>query len=117
MRRERDEAGFATVFVLGLMTVIAAVTVLVVSIGAVLVTRQRAASAADLSALAVANHALEGRDAACAAGRAVAAAHGVGLRECLLEEDLDAVVRIAVRPPGRLGALGEISVVARAGVR
>ena len=117
MKREAEEAGFATVFVLGLMVVLAAVTALVATVGALLVTRQRAASAADLTALAVAGHALEGLDAACAAGRAVADAHRVQLRECLLEDDLDAVVRVAVRAPGRLGPLGEVSVVARAGAR
>lgn len=111
------EAGVATVLVLGLALVLAAIAVAVTAVGAVLVTRQRAATAADLAALAVAGRGLDGEPVACEAGRRIAEAHGARLRACDVADDLDATVRVAVLPPGRLGALGEVVVEARAGHR
>lgn len=116
-RRMTDDEGVATVFALVFLVVLATVTMVVGGVGVVLVARHRAMSAADLAALSVTSRALEGEEVACAAGRAVAAAQGARLVACHLEPDLDAEVRVAVRPPGRLGTFGELVVVARAGTR
>ena len=51
---DRDERGFVTVAVAGLMAVLLAVTGAVALLGAVAVARHRAATAADLAALAAA---------------------------------------------------------------
>jgi secretion/DNA translocation related TadE-like protein len=117
MRRHRGDEGMATVFSLGIVMVLTAVTAVVASVGVVVVARHRAESAADLAALVVTGRAHEGEAVACAAGRATAEVQGGRLVSCRLEADLDAVVRVVVRPPGRLGGLGQASAVARAGRR
>ena len=109
----RDE-GFVTVAMAGLMLVLISVTVLVAGLGAVAVTRHRAATAADLAALAAAGHALEGTVTACAAAGRVAEAQGAAVVDCRFDGS-DALVEVTVRPPGRLGALGAARAWARAG--
>lgn len=54
----------------------------VLAVGQVATARQRAAGAADLAALAAADRALSGAEAACAAARRVAEAHGARLVRC-----------------------------------
>lgn len=115
--RTRDDAGAASLLVLTTVLALAAVTTAVVAVAGVLVTHRRAAAAADLTALSVAGHALEGEDAACAAGRRTAQAQGARVLACRLDEALDAEVRVAVRLPGRLARLGDLPVDARAGRR
>lgn len=112
-----DDAGIATVLVLGLTVVLLAVAAVLASLGSLLVARHQATSAADLAALSVAQHALEGEEAACAAARTVAGAQGATVVRCHLEPDLDAVVTVAVPLPGRLEPLGRVTAVARAGLR
>jgi secretion/DNA translocation related TadE-like protein len=102
---------------LGLLSALAAVTGVVVCAGTIVVTRHRAEAAADLAALVVAGRVFEGEQAACAAGRATAQASGAQVLSCVVEDDLDAVVRVAFRPPGRLAGLGPVHAVARAGWR
>ena len=109
----RDEAGVAAVLVLALaavLTLVAAST----SLAAVAVARQRAAAVADLSALAAAEQALLGQEAACERAEQVAQLAGAGLRSCQVRGDV-AVVVAQVRPPGPLGRLGNASARARAG--
>lgn len=113
MRRGGDE-GFVTVAMAGLILVLVSVTVLVAGLGAVAVTRHRAATAADLAALAAAGQALEGRVTACRAAARVAEAQGAEVADCRLDGS-DALVEVTVRPPGRLGALGAARAWARAG--
>jgi secretion/DNA translocation related TadE-like protein len=110
----RDDAGAATVLVLALCSVVLLAGSVAAGLGAVAVARHRAASAADLAALAAAARVLEGRDAACAAATRTARAAGATVRSCRLE-GWEAVVEAAVVPPGRVGALGTAVVSARAG--
>ena len=110
---KRDE-GFVTVAVVGLATALALIASLVVALGAVAVARHQAASAADLAALAGAQHALEGQAVACAAATAVARAQGARLASCALT-GLDVRLVAVVRPEGRLGEMGEARATAVAG--
>ena len=110
----RGEGGSATITVLALGAVLALVAAVAVALAAVAVARHRAASAADLAALAAADRSLRGEAEACgAAERAVTRVSAV-LRECRLEGDV-ALVVAGVRPPGLLGRFGEARAAARAG--
>jgi secretion/DNA translocation related TadE-like protein len=84
------------------------------TLGAVAVARQRAASAADLSALAAAGAALDGPAAACARAARLADRVGAELSSCRLDGDVATVVA-QVRPSGPLARLGAASARARAG--
>lgn len=110
----RGDAGVAAVLVLALAGVLTLVSAGSASLAAVAVARQRAASAADLSALAAADRARLGQDVACAQARRIAQAAGARLGTCTLTGEI-AEVQAQVRPPGRLGLLGEASARARAG--
>lgn len=112
MRRRED--GFVTVAVLGLLAVLLAVGTLVTAVGSIAVLRHRAASAADLAALAAAGRPLEGPVAACAAADRVARAHGAALRSCRFEGS-DALVEVTLRGTGRLARAGHVVGRARAG--
>ena len=113
-RRAPGDQGVASVFVLALAAVLALLGAGSASLAGVAVARQRAASAADLSALAAAEGVLEGQSAACARARRVAALVGAELVTCSIAGDtVDLVVE--VRPAGRLGRLGTASARARAG--
>lgn len=109
----RDD-GVATVLVLGLASVLVLLGCVTAALGAVAVARQRAASAADLSALAAAEAVLQGPAVACR--RAAALAHRVGaeLSGCTVAGD-EVDVLVAIRPPGVVGRLGAASARARAG--
>lgn len=116
MSSAKDDAGFSTIVGLALMGVVLGFAAVVSLLGAIAVTRHRAESAADLAALAAAKHSLEGWPAACAAARRIAAdQHGIVV-SCALD-GLDAVVEVAIRPPGWLGTLGLVHGRARAGGR
>lgn len=111
--REEDD-GFVTVAVVGLAMALALVASFVVALASIGVARHQAASAADLAALAGAQHALEGEAVACAAAARVADAQGARLESCALT-GLDVRLVAVVRPEGRLGALGQARAVAVAG--
>lgn len=108
------QAGFASVLVLFLATVVVLVASVVVALGAVAVSRHRAASAADLGALAAADRTPQGAQVACAAATRVVTAVGGRLTTCRLSGS-DAEVEVAVRPPGPLGTFGTARARARAG--
>ncbi len=110
--RPTGQAGSATPVVLALAAVLALVGAACTALGVVATTRHRAASAADLGALAAAGHALEGDGCARAAG--VVEAAGARLLSCRLVGAV-ARVEVAVRPAGPLAALGAARAVARAG--
>lgn len=108
------ERGSATVLVLGLVAVLALVAAVGTALAGVGVARHRAASAADLAALAAASRAVEGGLAACDAARTTARASGAVLARCALDGRTAEVVAV-VQPPGPLGALGQAQSRARAG--
>ncbi|WFB08221.1 flp pilus-assembly TadE/G-like family protein [Streptomyces sp. LX-29] len=93
-----DDRGSATVWVAVAATALCALFAGLMMFGQVLVARHRAGGAADLAALAAADHALEGPRAACGLARRVAAAQGTR------------VVRCEVR-----GEIADLTVEARAG--
>lgn len=94
----RDD-GFVTVAVLGLAGALVAVGALGATLGTVAVARHRAASAADLAALAGARHLLDGT--ACAQARAAAARNGAELARCRVDGS-----RVDVEVALRVGPLG-----------
>lgn len=88
----------ASVWVAVAATAFCVVFAAVLAMGQAVVARHRAGGAADLAALAAADHALLGRDVACGLARRVAAAQQA------------AVVRCAV-----VGEIAEVAAEARAG--
>jgi secretion/DNA translocation related TadE-like protein len=104
----RREDGFVTVAVLGLATVLVAVSALLAMLGTVAVARHRAASAADLAALAGARHLRDGT--ACDAAERVARAATAVLEDCRVGSS-DVTVRVGIR----VGLLGTARARARAG--
>jgi secretion/DNA translocation related TadE-like protein len=110
----RRDDGSATVLLLALAAVVLLLGALTATLGAVAVARHRAASAADLAALAAADRALEGEGVACQAAARAAAAVSAGLEGCRLI-GLVADVVVGVRPPGALGSWGVARGHSRAG--
>jgi secretion/DNA translocation related TadE-like protein len=108
----RAERGSATVWVLALAGVLAAVAVAVVLVAVAVVARHRAGAAADLAALAAAGHAVTGDPAACAAAGEVARRNGAVLDSCALADG--AVASVTVTVPVRLGRLGLFTATGRA---
>lgn len=106
----RRDGGFATVAVLGLTAVLLAVGALLTTLGTIAVARHRAASAADLAALAGARHVLEGT--ACAAAARVAALQSAVLEDCVADG-----TQLTVRVGVPVGPLGTARARARAGSR
>jgi secretion/DNA translocation related TadE-like protein len=106
--RSRDQGAVTVllVAVLGLVVVLAGV---VGEVGAVVTARQRAATAADLSALAA-------HDGGCVRAAVIARIDGGRLRTCRRQADGSVVVSVAVVPAGPGGrAIGSVVVSARAG--
>ncbi len=98
----------------GAVAALLTVTTLVVWLGAAAATRHRAASAADLAALAAAGASLEGESLACGKARWVTERMGVVLRGCRLD-GADALVEVVAQPPGVLAGFSPAEARARAG--
>jgi secretion/DNA translocation related TadE-like protein len=113
-RQHAGDRGAATVWTVGAIAALMAVTVLVVWLGSAAATRHHAASAADLAALAAAGVAVEGERAACRKARWVTDHMSVELRTCRLD-GADAVVEVVARPSGVLAGFGPAEARARAG--
>jgi secretion/DNA translocation related TadE-like protein len=108
------DGGFATVWSVGGIAVVVLVFASLLAIGAAIATRHRAASAADLAALAAAEHAPDGDQPACDRARWVAGQMGVHLDRCWLS-GWDALVEVTAALPDPLGAFGAATAHARAG--
>ncbi|MGY1843204.1 Rv3654c family TadE-like protein [Modestobacter sp. SYSU DS0875] len=106
------ERGSATVWVVALAGLLAALGVAAVLVGAAVVARHRATAAADLAALAAAGAAVQGDPAACTVAGGVAAANGAAVTSCTV--GAGAVVEVHVRVPVRLGPLGVVDARGRA---
>ncbi|MEU6386631.1 Rv3654c family TadE-like protein [Streptomyces bauhiniae] len=87
MRGREGDRGSATVWSLGVIALLCVVFGAVLGLGHAVVVRHRAAGAADLAALAAADHWAEGAEAACEVGRRVASAQGARLVRCALVGD------------------------------
>ena len=109
----RGARGSATVLAAVLVAVLVVVLLLVVVVCGAVVDRRRAASAADLAALAGAAAWQAGRDG-CGAARSVARRNGAELGSCrVLGEDV--LVETVARTPPVLGARLTVRARARAG--
>lgn len=100
MSRDR---GSATVWLMGLSTLIGLATAAALLQGSAVIARHRAATAADLAALAAAVRVPDGDGVACAAAKEIAARNGGSLTRCvLIGDDVEVeVTRLLV-----LGSLG-----------
>ncbi|MEU1462288.1 Rv3654c family TadE-like protein [Streptomyces sp. NPDC005727] len=96
--RSRDR-GSATVWSIGVITVLCVVFGAVLALGQAVVVRHRAAGGADLAALAAADHWAEGTAGACARAERVAAAQGVRLVRCVIAGETSDVTAAAGRGP------------------
>lgn len=99
MRPERGSASVQALAVVALLGVVA-FTCLQVALAVSL--RQRAAAAADLSALAASRTSVEGGEP-CGVAREVAAQNGARLRECRMDADVATVTARAVGPRWSIG--------------
>jgi secretion/DNA translocation related TadE-like protein len=104
----RSEPGFVTVVVVALVAVLVAAGALLATLGTVAVARHRAASAADLAALAGAQHLLDGT--ACDRAARVARAASAVLLRCV-----QGATSVTVVTGVRVGQLGTAWATARAG--
>jgi len=94
------------------MTLLMAITIMVVYVGMVRVASHRAQSAADFSALVAARFAIEGEERACSMAASLAAENAALLEECHIE-GLIAEVRVAVE----LDLPGSTRIIVRAHAR
>jgi secretion/DNA translocation related TadE-like protein len=102
------------VWTVGGLALLMAVSSVVLWFGAAVVTRHRAASAADLAALAAAGAVVDGERRACGRARWVADQMSVVVRSCRLA-GWDVLVEVVATPPGVLGDFGSAAARARAG--
>lgn len=90
-RRADRDRGSATVLSLAVVAALCVVFGMVLALGQAAVVRHRAATGADLAALAAAEYWAQGPGAACARGREAAAAHGVRLVRCAVAGEISDV--------------------------
>jgi secretion/DNA translocation related TadE-like protein len=97
-----------------MMAILLAITVGGLCVGAAVIARHRAQTAADLASLAAAARLANGADAACAQASAVARAMNTGVAQCVVDQ-LDVTVTVDVPVAlGRIG-MGTARAAARAG--
>ncbi|MEU3242087.1 MULTISPECIES: Rv3654c family TadE-like protein [unclassified Streptomyces] len=104
MRRRTDAAGSsdrgsATVWAVGVIAVLCAVFGAVLAMGQVVVVRHRAAGAADLAALAAADHRADGSAVACAVADRVVRAQRARLVRCAVEDGIADVTTVSGAGP------------------
>lgn len=107
-----DESGAATVLAAFLVAALVAVSAGAVLVGAAVIARHRAQSAADLAALAGASRLPSGPEIACQLAHSIGSAMGATVAGCKVDR-LDVVVDCTVRLSA--GSGGEARAVARAG--
>ncbi|SEO42445.1 Rv3654c family TadE-like protein [Actinacidiphila rubida] len=90
--RRRGDRGSATVWSLGSIGVLLALFAAALFMSQAVVARHRAGGAADLAALAAADHALDGSRTACRLAAEVAEAQGGRLRGCQVAGEVAEVV-------------------------
>ncbi|MBK1785163.1 Rv3654c family TadE-like protein [Prauserella cavernicola] len=113
-RRPEPDTGSATVWAAGAIASLLVVGALVWALGSAVLTRQRAANAADLAALAAAGHVARGATEACGHAGRIAERMSARLRECRFDE-WDALVVVEAPGPGLLAGFGPATARARAG--
>lgn len=110
---DSPDSGVATIWTAMAVAALAGVAVLGCWLGAAVVARHRAESAADLAALAAASHAAEGPAQACERARWIADRMAVSLLTCRWQR-LDAFIEVQAPSLGFAGLPGP-SARARAG--
>ncbi|WP_419996240.1 Rv3654c family TadE-like protein [Streptomyces boninensis] len=93
------DRGSATVWTAVVCAALCAVFLVLLGVGQAVLARHRAGAAADLAALAAADTALRGPEAACTAARRVAAAQGATLVRCALTGEVSDVSAAARAGP------------------
>lgn len=110
IRETHSEAGFATVFAITVMSGLAALLVMLLSVGSLLLARSQAASVADIAALAAATR------GSCESAHQVALINDARVRTCTWQGS-DVVVEIetelSVRPLAI--SVNRVTAAARAG--
>ena len=109
-----SDGGAATIWTVAVIAVVLLFATGILAIGAATVTRHRVAGAADLAALAAADYAPDGEQAACGRARWVTDRMRVRLDSCHLD-GWRALVRTSADPPGPLARLGAATAHAVAG--
>ncbi|MFI1533554.1 Rv3654c family TadE-like protein [Streptomyces anandii] len=99
-----SDRGSATVWSVGAIALLCVVFGVGLALGQAVVTRHRAAGAADLAALAAADHWAEGRAAACARADRVARAQDTHLVRCAVVGEVSDVTATSRRGPFRAEA-------------
>ncbi|MFD1660114.1 Rv3654c family TadE-like protein [Streptomyces caeni] len=112
----RSDRGSATVWVVCVIGAVCAVFGALLAQGEAVLVRHRAAGAADLAALAAADHWMEGGEAACARAGRVAAAQGGRIVRCAVAGEVADVTAAVVSGPFTAGVRARAGPV-RAGVR
>ncbi|MGV9242658.1 Rv3654c family TadE-like protein [Streptomyces sp. NPDC003710] len=95
----RSDRGSATVWVVCLIGALCAVFTVLLAQGEAVLARHRAAAAADLAALAAADHWMEGGDAACTRAGRVVVAQGDRLVRCVVAGEVSDVTVASVSGP------------------
>lgn len=108
------ERGSASVLALAAAALVVAASVPVVLVASLLASHRQAVRAADLAALAGAQHSLSDDTVACAWARRVASENGASLTRCDLAGS-SVLVEVAV--PTGIALAPDTSATARAGVR
>lgn len=111
--RHADD-GMATILAAGVIAVLMSLVVLGLHLGAAVLTRHRASSAADLAALSAAAQLVTDPDLACRRAEWVATRLGVRLSTCRVQ-GWEAFVEVSAQPPGWLSVFGAVGAHARAG--
>ena len=117
-RHQRDDRGSATIWMLCGCTVVVALVVATLAVGAALVARHRASVVADLAALAAAQALVEGRALPCRSAARIATAQGGRLVSCsVVGEGADTVEVVAEVQVSRTTLLAAVLPPARARAR
>ncbi|KAA2262277.1 flp pilus-assembly TadE/G-like family protein [Solihabitans fulvus] len=114
-RRENGgDRGSASVWAVGILAVLIMFVTVGADLGAVAITRHRAAGAADLAALAAAAQLPVGEPSACERARWVVERMRAEMHSCTVQ-GWDVSVEVTARPPGVLAMFGATNAKARAG--
>lgn len=98
-RRARSDRGSATVWAVGAIAVLCAVFGAVLAFGQAVVIRHQVEGAADLAALAAADHWTKGAEGACTTAERVAEAQGSRLVRCELQGEISDVTAASAMGP------------------
>nr|WP_318813401.1 Rv3654c family TadE-like protein [Streptomyces scabiei] len=91
----RSDRGSATVWAVGAIAALCAVFGAVLMLGQAVVIRHQAAAAADLAALAAADHWMKGSAGACATAQRVVKAQGGRLVRCEVEGEISDITAVS----------------------